>query len=83
MEPGKETKSGSFGLIFFFFFFSSYCVPDASLEFSLLLHLPIGKVILFLRVPTVAQQVMNLTSIYGDEGSIPGLIPWVKEPVLL
>ena len=44
---------------------------------------PIGKVILFLRVPTVAQQVMNLTSIYGDEGLIPGLIPWVKEPVLL
>ena len=29
-------------------------------------------------VPIVAQQVHNLTGIYKDAGSIPGLDPWVK-----
>ena len=33
-------------------------------------------------VPIVAQEVKNPTSIHGDEGLIPGLTQWVKDPVL-
>ena len=30
----------------------------------------------------MAQQVTNPTSIHEDVGLIPGLVPWVKDPVL-
>ena len=33
-------------------------------------------------VPAVAQRVTNLTRIHEDVGSIPGLTPWLKDPVL-
>ena len=35
-----------------------------------------------LGVPVVAQQLTNLTSVHENSGSIPGLIHWVKDPVL-
>ena len=34
------------------------------------------------RVPFVAQQIMNPTSIHEDVGLIPGLDQWVKDQVL-
>ena len=34
-------------------------------------------------IPIVAQQVKNSTSIHEDMGLIPGLVQWIKDPVLL
>lgn len=34
------------------------------------------------RIPIVAQQVKNPTSIHEDAGSIPAPVQWIKEPVL-
>ena len=40
-------------------------------------------VIIALGAPVVAQQVKNPTSVYEDEGLIPGLTQWVKDQALL
>ena len=52
------------------------------LKYYLISSIPLKYSSIF-RIPTVAQQVKNPTSIYGDVGSIHGFTQWVKNPVLL
>jgi len=64
-------------LRYLFFVPSSYhlprCVPDYTYSSAKKSH--IG-------VPVVAQQLMNLTGIHEETGSIPGLAQWVKDLAL-
>ena len=46
-------------------------------KFSILMYENISR-----GVPTVAQQVKNLSSIHEDAGLLPGLALWVKDLVL-
>ena len=52
-------------------------IPDAQIG-----EPDMGLRTLTLGVPVVAQWLTNPTSIHEDQGSIPGLAQWVKDPLL-
>ena len=56
-------------------------ISSTSLKVEKLLYFFVKKK-MFLGVPVMAQQLMNLTGIREDAALIPGLVQWVKDMAL-
>ena len=75
MKKGEGKIPGSFPL--------SFLMTENinSILFSFVF--PFKKKKTLFRVPVMAQQLVNPTSIHEDSSSIPGLAQWAKDPALL